>query len=124
MVLVVKNPAANAEDIRDTGSMPGLGRFSEEGHSNPLRYSCLENPLDRGAWRAMTHRVASSGTQVKQLSMHARTQQLLAMQRHHKRSKSSRTQHENVCNHIAGEFTLRLHEGFLKINRKRQKTDF
>ena len=111
-------------EMPETSSTPGSERSPGGGHGNPLRYSCLENPLDRGAWRAMTHRVASSGTQVKQLSMHARTQQLLAMQRHHKRSKSSRTQHENVCNHIAGEFTLRLHEGFLKINRKRQKTDF
>ena len=51
MVLVVKNPPANAGDIRDVGSIPGLGRFPGEGHGNPLQYSCLENPVDRGAWR-------------------------------------------------------------------------
>ena len=42
----------NAGDVRDAGSIPGLGRSSKEGHSNPLQYSCLENPMDRGAWKA------------------------------------------------------------------------
>ena len=50
VVLVVKNPPANAEDTRDSGSVPGLGRSPGEGHGNPLQYSCLENPMDRGAW--------------------------------------------------------------------------
>ena len=49
MALVVKNPLANAGDIRDAGSIPGLGRSPEGGHSNPLQYSCLENAMDRGA---------------------------------------------------------------------------
>ena len=48
MDLVVKNPSANAGDIRDVGSIPGSGR-SAGGHGNPLQYSCLENPIDRGA---------------------------------------------------------------------------
>ena len=48
-MLVIKNPPANAGDIRDTGSIPGLGRSPEGGHGNPLQYSCLENPMDRGA---------------------------------------------------------------------------
>ena len=52
VALVVKNLLANVGDIRDTGSIPGLGRSSEGGHGNPLQYSCLENPMDRGAWRA------------------------------------------------------------------------
>ena len=55
MVLVVKNRPANAEDIkdkRDLGSVPGSGRSPGGGHGNPLQYSCLENPMDRGAWRA------------------------------------------------------------------------
>ena len=47
VVLVVKNPPANAGDIRDAGWIPGLGRSPEEGHSNPLQYSFLENPTDR-----------------------------------------------------------------------------
>ena len=57
-ILVVKNPPANAGDIRD----PGLRRSSGGRHSNPLQYSCLENPMDRGAWQAMIHRVTKSQT--------------------------------------------------------------
>ena len=49
---MVKNLPANAGDIRDVGSIPGLGRSSGRGHGNPLQYSCLENPMDRGAWQA------------------------------------------------------------------------
>ena len=49
-VLVVKNLPANAGDIRDMGSIPGLGRYPGVGHGNPLQYSCLGNPMDRGAW--------------------------------------------------------------------------
>ena len=49
VVLVVKNPSASAGDIRETGSVPGLGRSPGGGHGNPLQYSCLENPMDRGA---------------------------------------------------------------------------
>ena len=58
MVLVVKNLPANAGDKRDAGFIPGLGRSPGEGHGNPLHYSCLENPMDRGAWWAMIHWVA------------------------------------------------------------------
>ena len=56
---VVKNPA-NAGDIRDVGSIPRLGKSSGEGNSNPLQYSCLENPMDREAWRASVHGVTES----------------------------------------------------------------
>ena len=62
MVLVVKNLPANAGDVRDMGSISGLGRYPGGGHGNPLQYSCLENPMDRGAWRATVHRVAQSWT--------------------------------------------------------------
>ena len=62
VVLVIKNMLANAGDLRDTGSIPGLGRFPGGGHSNPLQYSCLENPLDRGAWWATVHGVAELNT--------------------------------------------------------------
>ena len=48
VALVVKNPSANAGDMRDMGLIPGSGRSPEEGHGNPLQYSCLENPMDRG----------------------------------------------------------------------------
>ena len=60
VVLVVKKPPANAGDIRDTGSIPGLGRSPGEGHGNLLHYSSLENPMDRGAWQPMVHRFAES----------------------------------------------------------------
>ena len=57
-VLVVKNLPANAEDVRDLGSIPGSGRFLGGGHGNPLQHSCLENHMDRGARQAIVHRVA------------------------------------------------------------------
>ena len=57
VALVVKNPAANAGGIRD-GYIPGWGRFPGEENSNPFQYSCLENPMDRGAWLATGHGVA------------------------------------------------------------------
>ena len=60
MALVVKNPPVNAGDIRDIGSIPG--RFSGIGNGNPLQYSYLENPMDRGAWWALVHGVAKSQT--------------------------------------------------------------
>ena len=50
VALVVKNQLANAEDLRDAGSIPGLGRCPGGGHGNPLQYSCLENAMDREAW--------------------------------------------------------------------------
>ena len=58
VVLVVKNPPANAGDIRDMGSFPGLGRSPGGGHGNPFQYSCLENHMGKGAWWAAAHRVA------------------------------------------------------------------
>ena len=51
-------------------SIPGSGRFPGGGHGNPLQYSCLENPMDRGVWRATVHSVAQSLTRLKRLSMH------------------------------------------------------
>ena len=57
MALVVKNPPANAGDIRDVGSIPGSGRSPGGVHSSPLQYSCLENPMDRGASWATAHSV-------------------------------------------------------------------
>ena len=69
MVLAVKNPPADAGDIRDTGSISGSGRFPGGGHGNPPQYSCLGNPMNRGTWWAIVHGVAKSQTQLKQLSM-------------------------------------------------------
>ena len=59
---VVKNPPADAGDIRDVSSVPGMGRSPGGGHGNPLQCSCLENPMDRGAWRATVQGVAKSQT--------------------------------------------------------------
>ena len=62
VALVVKKPPANAGEVGDTGSIPGWGRSPGGGHGNPLQYSCLENPMDRGAWLGTVHRVAKSWT--------------------------------------------------------------
>ena len=62
-----KESTCNAGNL---GSIPGSGQSPGEGNGHPLQYSCLENPMDRGAWRATVHRVAKSWTQMKQLSMH------------------------------------------------------
>ena len=59
---MLKNLVANAGDIRDMGSIPGSGRSPGGGHGNPLQYSCLENPMDRGPWWATVHRVSKSQT--------------------------------------------------------------
>ena len=59
---VVKTPPANTGDIRDPGSIPGLGRSHGEGNGNPLQYSHLGNPMDRGAWRVTTHGATKSET--------------------------------------------------------------
>ena len=69
---MVKSPPASAGDIRDSGLIPGSGRSSGGGHSNPLQYSCLENPMDRGAQWATIHWVTKSWTLLKQLSMQKR----------------------------------------------------
>ena len=61
-----KELPANAGDKRDMGTIPGLGRSPGGGHGNPLQYSCLENPMDRGAWRATVHGVKKSQTRLKQ----------------------------------------------------------
>ena len=68
MALEVKNQPASAGDIRDMGLIPGSERSSGEGTGNPLQYSCLENPMDRGAWQAADHSVTKSQSRLKQLS--------------------------------------------------------
>ena len=64
MSLVVRHPPANAGDTRDSGLIPGSGRFPGGGHGNSLQYSCLENPMDRGAWWATGHEIAYSWTYI------------------------------------------------------------
>ena len=68
---MVKNPPTYAGDIRDAGLIPGLGRSPRGGHGNLLWYSHLENPMDRGAWRAIVHGVTKSRAGLKLLSTHA-----------------------------------------------------
>ena len=62
VALVVKNPPGSVGDIRDVDSIPGLGRSPGGGHGNPFQYSCLENPMNRGAWGDIVHGVAKSQT--------------------------------------------------------------
>ena len=62
VALVVKNLFANTGDVRDAGSIPGLGRSPGGGHGNSLQYFCLQNPMDRGAWQATVYRVTQSQT--------------------------------------------------------------
>ena len=71
---MVKNPPANAGDVRGSGSILGLGRSPGEGNGNQLQYSCLESvhSMDRGAWWATVHGVTKSQTQLKQLSTHTK----------------------------------------------------
>ena len=65
VALVVKILPASAEDARDVGSVPGSGGSPAGGHGNPLQYSCLENPMDRGAWQTTVHGVAKSRIRLK-----------------------------------------------------------
>ena len=71
---LVKNLPANAEDTRDAGSIPGSGRPPGGGHGNPPQYSCLENPMDRGAWRATVCGVAKSRGAVRDVSWDRRAE--------------------------------------------------
>ena len=66
---MVRYPPANAGDIRDTSSIPGLGKAPGGGHGNPLQYSCLENPMDGGIWWATTHGTAKSWTQLSDFTL-------------------------------------------------------
>ena len=69
-VLGIKNPPANSGDLRDLCFFPGSGRSLGGGHSNPLQYFCLENPMDGGPWWATVHGVTKSQTRLRRLSMH------------------------------------------------------
>ena len=95
-MLVVKNPPANAGDVRDASSIPGLGRSSGEGNGHLLQYSCLENPIDRGAWGATVHRIAQSWTRLKRFS--------------------SRTQW--APEHLWGKCSCTVHKPFLRKEKK------
>ena len=68
MALAVKNSCAKAGDVTEAGSIPESGRSPEEGNGNPLQYSCLKNPMDRGTWQAAIHGTTKSWTWLKQLT--------------------------------------------------------
>ena len=70
MALVVKNLPAKARDERDTDSVPESGRSPGGRHGNPLQFSFLENPMDRGVWWVMVHKVTKRRAQLKRLSTH------------------------------------------------------
>ena len=72
VAIVVKNLPTDAGDTRDAYSIPGSGRSSGGGHGNPLQYSCLENPMEREAWRATVHRLAKNWTRLSGLARQAR----------------------------------------------------
>ena len=86
---MLKNQPGNAGDIRDSGLIPGPKNSPGGGHGNPLQYSCLENPMDRGAWQGTILGVAKSQTLLKQLSTHPRTYQ-------EKTTETSRHYKQNV----------------------------
>ena len=67
---MAKNLPTNVRDSRDTGSIPGSGRFSGGGNGNPFQYSCLKSPIDRGAWQATVHGVTKESDTTEQLSTH------------------------------------------------------
>ena len=70
VALGVKSMPTDAGDIRDVGSIPGLGKSPGGGNGNSLQYSCLEDPMDRESWRATVHSITKSQTRLKQLSTH------------------------------------------------------
>ena len=74
---MIKNPPANAGDIRDPGSVAGLGKSPGKGNDSPLQYSCLENPTDRGAWQATVHTVTKTWTQLNNLVTMQKTRNIL-----------------------------------------------
>ena len=116
IVLVVKNPPANAGDVKDVGSISGLGRSPGGGSGNPLQYSCLENPMARGAWWATVHMVEKNQTKLKQLS----TQIYKASS--HLRRTSVVLSEECVPlarKHNSGEYTIKKPHGICRGRRER-----
>ena len=73
MAQLVNNLLANAEDKREAGLIPGLARFSEVGNGNPLQYSCLGNPTDRGAWRATVQAISEESDMTEHAHTHTHT---------------------------------------------------
>ena len=77
---MVKKPPANTGDTRDRGLIPGSGRSPGGVSVDPLQYSCLRNPMDRGDWQAIVHSVSKSQTRLKQLCMHTHSSRFVDIQ--------------------------------------------
>ena len=90
-------------NVGDTGSIPGLGGFPRGGHGNPLQYSCLENPMDRGPWKATVHRVAKSRTE-------------LSDRTHIGLHRSLKGSLETICTFFQGGNTVQISKFRLSIN--------
>ena len=94
-----KELSTKAGDIRDTSSIPGSGRSPEGGHGNPLNYSCLQIPMDKGAWQAIVHRLSQSQTRLKQLSTHAGTLGNVQLCSIHRETQDTKTMYP-ICLHF------------------------
>ena len=108
VALVVKNLPASTGDIRDTSSVPGLGRSPGGGHNNPLQYSCLENPMDRRAWLAKVHATTKSRTQLNWFSMHTCTPQCTFSNKDESVCISQKTNHEGLFNADTPRFLINI----------------
>ena len=101
---MVKNPPVNAGDAGDTGSIPGLGRSPGGGNGNPLHYSCLGNPMNRGAWRATLHGVAESRTGLSAHICTATSSRFICVVAFHERNSLPFQDwiifHCGLCNHL------------------------
>ena len=111
VALVVRNAPTNAGDIRGEGSIPGLGRSPGEGNDNPLQYSCLENSMDRGAWRVVVLGVAKSWTRLSDftsLDPEVCSSLLNVGEGKKRKEKAHRSkQNEGECEHCSVHFILR-----------------
>ena len=91
---MVKNRSANGGDARDMGSIPGSGRSPGEGNGNTLQYSCLGNPMDKGAWQATVHRVTKQMDTTKHTHTHNNMMLALAKKKERKEEKERERQKE------------------------------
>ena len=110
---MIKNLPASAGNLRDTCSITGLGRFPRGGHGNPLQFSCLENPMNRGAWCATTHMVIKSWMWLRWINMHTVVYAPIFSVRNKaynlKSIKEKLSSHTNITASFCSEFCLPRH---------------